>query len=95
LLDLLAIFSIDNILRWIIVAGILGFILMAYDKAKSGLKRRRTQERNLWLVALVGGFLGVVAGAVVFRHKISKASFWPPVLAAMALWLCLISVMIF
>jgi uncharacterized membrane protein YsdA (DUF1294 family) len=68
---------------------------MGYDKLKSKMKKSRISEKNLWIAAFVGGFLGVIAGAIVFHHKVSKSSFWPPVIAAMALWIGLISVMLF
>jgi uncharacterized membrane protein YsdA (DUF1294 family) len=94
MLDLSVILSLANILRWIVIVGVVGFTLMGYDKLQSKVRKSRISEKNLWITALVGGFLGIVAGAVVFHHKVSKSSFWPPVLAAMALWLGLICVII-
>jgi uncharacterized membrane protein YsdA (DUF1294 family) len=63
---------------------------MGYDKLAAKISTRtRVREKNFWLVAAFGGFLGVGIGAIIFRHKVSKASFWPPVIACAAMWLVL------
>jgi uncharacterized membrane protein YsdA (DUF1294 family) len=93
--DLFSFFNLTNLLKWLIILGTVGFILMGVDKLKAKLRKSRISEKNLWITAFVGGFLGVIAGAFVFHHKVSKGSFWPPVIAAMALWLGLISLLIF
>ncbi len=79
----------DNVvLFWVLILGIFAFVLMGYDKlaAKVGPKRR-VRERNFWLLSALGGFAGVGLGAVVFHHKVAKASFWPPVIASIIVWL--------
>ncbi len=80
----------DVILLWIIVLGLIAFVLMGYDRLAAKLvRKRRVREKNFWLVAALGGFVGIEIGAVVFHHKVSKISFWPPIIAATALWLIL------
>jgi uncharacterized membrane protein YsdA (DUF1294 family) len=59
---------------------------MGVDKLLAVGHYTRVSERNLWLVALVGGFVGVLLGGVVFHHKTSKTGFWGPVLVAAILW---------
>lgn len=61
--------------------------MMGYDKVAAKLTKRRVREKNFWLVAALGGFVGIEVGAIVFHHKVSKMSFWPPIIAATALWL--------
>jgi uncharacterized membrane protein YsdA (DUF1294 family) len=71
---------------WLALVSLFGFAAMGLDKlfAVGGL--RRVSERTLWLTSLVGGFLGIIAGAVVFHHKTSKQEFWAPVVIAAVLW---------
>jgi uncharacterized membrane protein YsdA (DUF1294 family) len=83
-------FTFASVLDWIVLLGLAGFFLMGFDKLKSRLRKGRLSEKSLWITSLAGGFLGVIAGAVVFHHKVAKPSFWPPVVAAAAIWLVLI-----
>jgi uncharacterized membrane protein YsdA (DUF1294 family) len=57
---------------------------MAEDKSQAQrqeklAKRERISEKTLHEVALLGGFPGIIMGAWTFSHKVSKPSFWPPV----------------
>jgi len=74
------------LLRWIAVVGVFAAFLMGVDKLLSKLGARRISERSFVFVALIGGFLGVIAGAMVFHHKTAKASFWPGIVAATIVW---------
>jgi len=49
-------------------------------------RRSRISEKTLWLTALLGGFLGVFFGGLVFHHKTSKPEFWAPVAVSVVLW---------
>ncbi|MDA4137144.1 MAG: DUF1294 domain-containing protein [Thaumarchaeota archaeon] len=72
---------------WFLVLGLLGLAAMGADKGMARLNRGdRISERSLWLIALAGGFLGIILGALLFHHKTSKGEFWPPVLLAVVLW---------
>ena len=71
---------------WVALASLLGFAMMGVDKLLAVGRRSRVSERTLWLTALVGGFLGITAGAVVFHHKTSKPGFWAPVVVSTLLW---------
>ncbi|CAM3739405.1 DUF1294 domain-containing protein [Erysipelothrix urinaevulpis] len=51
------------------------FILMKYDKYKAKTKRSRVPEFTFFLLSLLGGFAGILFGAVVFNHKTNKRSF--------------------
>lgn len=54
----------------LLLINLCGFIMMAYDKSKARKPgARRVPERNLLLVALAGGAVGVYLGLKIFRHK--------------------------
>lgn len=59
---------------------------MGLDKAGAKLRRQRVSESTFGLIALIGGFLGIILGGVIFNHKVSKARFWVPVLTGLILW---------
>jgi uncharacterized membrane protein YsdA (DUF1294 family) len=80
-------FSIHDVLVWAGVVSLLGLAAMGMDKLFARFDgSRRISERSLWLIALAGGFLGIIVGGLLFRHKTSKGSFWAPVVLAMVLW---------
>jgi len=68
---------------------VLAFVAMGIDKALAASRSSRVSERSLWSLALLGGFLGTVAGGFVFHHKTSKASFWGPVIVSAVIWAAL------
>ena len=67
--------------------GIVGIVLMGVDKLLAVLGWDRISEKTLHIIALLGGFWGIIFGAFLFSHKTSKREFWPPVLFAAALWI--------
>ncbi len=80
-------FSLRDVLLWLSALSILGVAAMGVDKASARLKwGERLSERCLWLIALAGGFPGIILGALLFHHKTSKGSFWPPVVLTVVLW---------
>ena len=72
--------------EWLGLVSIVGFVVMGIDKLLAVGRRSRVRERTLWLTALLGGFVGIVLGGVVFHHKTSKAEFWVPVIVSAVLW---------
>ena len=72
---------------WVAIASLFGFVVMGADKLLAVGRRSRVSERSLWLTALLGGVLGILAGGLVFHHKTSKTEFWVPVAVAAVLWL--------
>lgn len=60
---------------WIILivylsaVNLTGFILMGVDKSKAKRRKWRIPEATLFLVALIGGSIGSIAGMYIFRHK--------------------------
>jgi uncharacterized membrane protein YsdA (DUF1294 family) len=89
----LELISSSNLLRLSLLTGTIGFILMGVDKVVAIANLGdRISERTLHFVAVLGGFWGIILGGVLFHHKTSKRSFWPPVGAAAILWIILIVV---
>lgn len=84
---LLFVSPIGLLLGWILMVGFISFLLMGIDKLASKLRKRRISERTFLIASLAGGFLGIVAGAIIFHHKVVKRSFWLPVIISIILWI--------
>lgn len=54
---------------YVIIINMTGFALMGIDKSKARRKAWRIPEARLFLVALLGGSIGSIAGMYLFRHK--------------------------
>lgn len=60
---------------YLLLINLDGFILMASDKSRARRGKRRIPEATLFLVAVLGGSLGILAGMYSFRHKTQHDSF--------------------
>lgn len=60
---------------WLIVINLVGFIQMYVDKRRAKKDKWRIPEKQLFLVALIGGSVGSILGMQVFRHKTKHRSF--------------------
>jgi uncharacterized membrane protein YsdA (DUF1294 family) len=79
-----------NVLLGLIIAlSFLAFVLMGIDKAAAQAHKHRVSEKSFWIVALAGGWLGLMVGGIVFHHKVAKKQFWIPVVFAVILWVLL------
>ncbi|MFB4165845.1 DUF1294 domain-containing protein [Alteribacillus sp. JSM 102045] len=56
-------------LFYIIIVNLISFGRMSADKRKSRRRAYRISERELLLLALIGGSAGVWAAMYMFRHK--------------------------
>ncbi|GGP13358.1 DUF1294 domain-containing protein [Oceanobacillus neutriphilus] len=68
----------ENISSWFIyllVANVIGFYLMFKDKQKAKQHAYRIPERTFWLLAILGGSIGLYIGMQTFRHKTKHKSF--------------------
>jgi len=94
-MSLIDLITLHDVLVWILIVSLVGFIAMGLDKALAKSNwGDRISERTLWLTALAGGFAGIIAGGVTFHHKISKGEFWPPVVLAVILWVALVGLVL-
>ncbi len=54
---------------YIILVNLIGFLLMGIDKRKAIKHAFRIPEATLFIIAIIGGSLGSIAGMYLFRHK--------------------------
>jgi len=76
-------------LGWIAILSIYTFIGMGWDKRKARKKNWRTSEQHFFLVAGLGGSLGVLLGMQYWRHKTQKWAFKGPIYAILTVQLLL------
>ena len=63
------------IVIWFLIASVHTFFAFARDKRAARRHRRRTPERHLHVLELIGGFPGAWLAILLLRHKSSKPSF--------------------
>lgn len=80
------------IIGYLLIMNLSGIIIMGVDKRRAQKRKSRIREKNLWLVALVGGALGSTIGMLFFRHKTHHLSYKIgfPILAVLESVLCII-----
>ena len=61
---------------YLIIINIIAFLAMYIDKRKAIKGKWRIKEHTLFVLALMGGSIGAIAGMYVFRHKTKKAKFY-------------------
>ncbi len=66
------IFTIKNILIYILAINLFTFLIMWYDKHEAKIGQWRVSEGFLFLLVLIGGGIGGIAGMYTFRHKTKK-----------------------
>lgn len=69
------IFTLKNILIYLIIINLIGFFMMWSDKRKAKLGKWRIPEQTLFIVTAIGGGIGTIAGMYTFRHKTKKLKF--------------------
>ena len=67
-----SIFTTHNILIYILIINVITFFMMWFDKHEAKIGDWRVPERTLFLLVLLGGGIGGIAGMYVFRHKTRK-----------------------
>ncbi|HAG44578.1 MAG TPA: DUF1294 domain-containing protein [Clostridium sp.] len=56
-------------LSYLVIINLIGFYIMFLDKRKAKKHKWRISEKNIFLIALLGGSLGCLLGMNIFRHK--------------------------
>ena len=69
------IFTVNNIIIYLIVINLIGFYMMWSDKRKAKWGKWRIPENTLFMVTALGGGIGKIAGMYTFRHKTKKLKF--------------------
>lgn len=65
----------ELIISWIIFMSIWSFAAMGFDKSRAKKRKRRVSEKNLWLLAIIGGGIGAYVGMLIFKHKTRNTAF--------------------
>lgn len=60
---------------YLIIINLIAFLAFGIDKYKAIHKKWRIPERDLFLLALLGGSLGALCGMFLFHHKTRKTAF--------------------
>mgnify|MGYP000043018340 CR=1 FL=1 len=68
-------FTTKNFVIYLIIINLIGFYVMWSDKRKAKKGRWRIPENTLFLITLLGGGIGTIAGMYTFRHKTQKIQF--------------------
>lgn len=60
---------------YLIIINLIAFLSMYIDKRKARYGKWRIPEQTLFILALIGGSIGSIAGMYTFRHKTKKLRF--------------------
>ena len=69
------IFTIKNIVLYVLIINLIAFLAMWIDKQKAIKGKWRIKEGTLFTLVLLGGGIGGILGMYVFRHKTKKMYF--------------------
>ncbi|MFD1174739.1 DUF1294 domain-containing protein [Paenibacillus puldeungensis] len=64
-----------GLLLWFVFINTVAYLVMSDDKRRARQRRERIPEKTLFLLALIGGALGVLLAMNVKRHKTKHISF--------------------
>ena len=60
---------------YLVIINLAGFLAMAIDKRRAKKGEWRIKEGSLFMITLLGGGIGTIAGMYLFRHKTKKLKF--------------------
>lgn len=69
------IFTTQNLIIYLVIINIIGFLIMFIDKQKAKKGKWRIPEKTIFIVTVLGGGIGTVSGMYAFRHKTQKVNF--------------------
>ena len=67
--------TIPNVLIYLAIINLIGFLAMWIDKYKAQKGYWRIPEGSLIMITLLGGGIGTISGMYKFRHKTKKMKF--------------------
>ncbi len=67
--------DIPVIFWYLISINIFSFILFGIDKLNAKKDRARVSEYSFYYISFIGGVIGILSGALIFRHKLNKRLF--------------------
>lgn len=74
-INLTNIFNLNSLIIYLIIINIIAFLAMFIDKRKAINGKWRISESALFILVLLGGGIGGIAGMYAFRHKTKKMIF--------------------
>ena len=63
------------VIMYVIAINLIAFLAMYIDKKKAQKGKWRIKESTLFMLVLLGGGIGGIAGMYTFRHKTKKLKF--------------------
>lgn len=78
------------LIAWFGFTNAIAFVLYGYDKLRAGGAEDRVPERQLLIVAAMGGWPGALLGMLAFRHKTKKVSFRIKFAFMFVVWVALV-----
>jgi uncharacterized membrane protein YsdA (DUF1294 family) len=75
---------------FLFIVNIITFITFGLDKMRSRGNGRRTPEKTLWLLTLLGGSPAALLSMKYFRHKTKKLSFQAVIVLILAIQVAMI-----
>ncbi len=63
------------VVMYIIIINVWGIYIMKMDKRRAQKREWRVSEKNLWLIAIIGGAAGTTLGMWSYRHKTKHFAF--------------------
>lgn len=82
--------NMDILITYLGIINVLTLFISYSDKRAAINHRRRVPEKNLFIIALIGGSIGLYLSMLIFRHKTKHASFMIGVPAIIAVQLYLL-----
>lgn len=67
--------ELKYVILYVILINAFGLAIMALDKFKAEKGFWRIPEKTIFVVTLLGGGIGTIAGMYMFRHKTKKLKF--------------------
>ena len=74
-IDTNVLFSLKSFIIYILAINIITFLAMGLDKWKAKHDAWRIPEKSLFIITVLGGGIGTIAGMYIFRHKTKKTYF--------------------
>lgn len=64
-----------GVLIWFAIINVIAYLVMSDDKRRAKQRKERIPERTLFLLAAIGGAMGILLAMNRKRHKTKHASF--------------------
>ena len=73
--DIKNIFTMQNIIIYLVIINLIAFLATWLDKRKAEKGKWRIPEKTIFIITVLGGGIGTISGMYAFRHKTQKLHF--------------------